>query len=121
MSADWHYDAAAPTPAYFALKGFDVVICSYNKPDVGVAEVDDMVRVRAANRTNPELAARLLGAMATNWGGSEKFAAVYRAAKSSNAVAAMPTVENFLRVFARVRELALSPAPVAAPAPPASN
>jgi hypothetical protein len=97
---DWHYDSAAPTPAYFAAKGLDVVICSYNKPEVGVAEVDDLVRVR---RGNPELAPHLLGVMTTNWGHSDRFAASYQAARKSGAAADLPAVENFIRVFERVR------------------
>jgi hypothetical protein len=101
---DWHYDAAVPTPAYFALKGFDVVICSYNKPDVGVAEVDDVIRIRNENRSNPELASRMLGVMATNWGKSDKFVDSYRAAKASGGTADIPSVENFRRVFERVRQ-----------------
>jgi hypothetical protein len=101
---DWHYDAAVPTPFYFALKGFDVVICSYNKPAVGIAEAEDIVRGRTANRDNP-MGPRLLGVMSTNWGKSGEFAPVYRTAKSTGAKATMPTVENFLRLFARTREL----------------
>jgi hypothetical protein len=101
---DWHYDAAVPTPAYFAIKGFDVVICSYNKSAVGVAEAEQMVQARLANPEN-RLGPRLLGVMATNWGRSAEFAATYRAAKTSGATAASPAVENFIRVFERVRQL----------------
>jgi len=100
---DWHYDSAAPTPAYFALKGFDVVICPYHRPAVGVAEVDDLVRVRSDNAVNTSLAPRLLGVMTTNWGQSDRFAAAYRAAKASGAKAELPAVETFIRVFERVR------------------
>ncbi|MEO6005240.1 MAG: family 20 glycosylhydrolase [Opitutus sp.] len=114
---DWHYDSAVPTPAYFALKGLDVVICSYNKPDVGVAEVDDLFRTRTANRVNPQLASRLLGVMATNWGKSDRFAESYRTAKATGAVANMPSVENFIRVFERVRHLGATPASPVAPKP----
>jgi hypothetical protein len=102
---DWHYDSPSPTPSYFALKGLNVVICSYNKPNVAVAEAEEMVRLREGNRENPELASRLLGVMSTNWGKSEKFAASYRTAKAAGTKADMPTVENFIRLFARVREL----------------
>jgi len=101
---DWHYDSAAPTPSYFALKGFGVVICSYNKPAVGVAEVDDIVRVRTANRDNADIAPRLLGVMATNWGKSDAFVASYRSAKVTGTTADLPAVENFIRVFERVRQ-----------------
>lgn len=107
---DWHYDAAVPTPAYFAMKGFDVVICSYNKSAVGVAEAEQLVQARLANREN-RIGPRLLGVMATNWNRSAEFAAGYRAAKASGAPAANPAVENFVRLFARVRQLAEPPKP----------
>jgi hypothetical protein len=105
---DWHYDSPSPTPSYFALKGLNVVICSYNKPNIAVAEAEEMVRLREGNRENPELASRLLGVMSTNWGKSEKFAASYRTAKTAGTKADMPTVENFIRLFARVRELGVA-------------
>ena len=108
---DWHYDAAVPTPAYFAMKGFDVVICSYNKFAVGVAEAEQLVQARLANREN-RLGPRLLGVMATNWGHSAEFAATYRAAKASGATATSPAVENFIRVFERVRQLRELPEPL---------
>jgi hypothetical protein len=101
---DWHYDAAVPTPEYFAMKGLDVVICSYNKSAVGVAEAGQMAQARLANRDNG-IGPRLRGVMATNWDHSPEFAATYRAAKASGAQAASPSVENFIRVFECVRQL----------------
>lgn len=114
---DWHYEAVPPTAAYFALKGFEVISCSYNKPQVGIGQVDDLVRVRAANRTNKELAPRLLGVMATNWGKSAAFVESYRAAKKSGTPADSPAVENFIRVFEHVRKIGGEPAPAAAASP----
>ena len=107
---DWHYDAAVPTPAYFAMKGLDVVICSFNKSAVGVAETEQLVQARIANREN-RIGPRLLGVMATNWGHSAEFAAIYRTANTSGATATSPAVENFIRVFERVRQLREPPKP----------
>jgi hypothetical protein len=93
------------------MKGFDVVICSYNKFAVGVAEAEQLVQARLANREN-RLGPSLLGVMATNWGHSAEFAATYRAAKASGATATSPAVENFIRVFERVRQLRELPEPL---------
>lgn len=100
---DWHYDAPLPTPTYFAQKGFEVVICSWNKSAVGVAEAEEMIRARAANHGN-KLGPRLLGVMVTNWGKSDRFVEAYRAAKAGHPEPDFPVVENFLNTFARIRD-----------------
>ena len=102
---DWHYEAAVPTPSYFALKGFNVISCSWNKPAVGAGHVDEMVRVRAANAKNRQLAQRMLGVMATNWGKSATFVSTYRKAKEAGAKAEADPVENFIRLFEYVRKV----------------
>src|SRR5690606_35293907 len=37
---DWHYERAEPTPAYFAIKGFRVLACSWNNPDAARAQLE---------------------------------------------------------------------------------
>lgn len=111
---DWHYDAPVATPTYFAQKGFDVIICSWKKPAVGVAEAENMIRGRAQNRGN-KLGPRLLGVMVTNWGKSDRFVEAYHMAKAGHPLSDFPVVDNFLQTFARVGELASTPEP----APPA--
>ncbi len=62
---DWHYNKALPTPLYFAVKGFDVIACSWN-----VAEVaKDQVKMLSFFRKNatPEMTDRYLGVMQTVW------------------------------------------------------
>jgi hypothetical protein len=100
---DWHYNFAPPTAAYFAMKGFEVVSCSFNKPDVAVTQVEDMIRGRTANRKN-KIGPRLLGVMATNWGNSARFVESYRTARTSGNKPDQPTVENFIRMCERARE-----------------
>ena len=68
---DWHYEKAIPTPAYFALKGFDVVACSWRKPEVAVQQVN-MVQGFRQNST-PEMQHHFLGVMHTVWSPAEKF------------------------------------------------
>ena len=44
---DWQYDEDNQTAVYFALKGFRVVTCAWNKPEVAVNQVEDLYRARA--------------------------------------------------------------------------
>ncbi len=63
--ADWHYERPLPTPAYFALKGFDVVACPWRKPEVAEGQVE-LMRMLKANST-PEMAEKIKGVMHTVW------------------------------------------------------
>jgi hypothetical protein len=64
---DWHYDRADPTPAYFAIKGFNVIICPWKLTAPAVQEVDDMTRWRATS--SDEMKGRFLGVLQTCWNG----------------------------------------------------
>jgi hypothetical protein len=39
LICDWHYKKAIATPAYFAMKGFDVIACPWNQPEVAEAQL----------------------------------------------------------------------------------
>jgi hypothetical protein len=69
--ADWHYNRPLQTPVYFAMKGFDVVSCSWNKPEVGVKHVEDMMVFRTHN--TDEMKDRFKGVILTVWSGAEQF------------------------------------------------
>lgn len=62
---DWHYDRAEPTAAYFALKGFQVITCPWNKADVALGQVADYQNFK--QHANPALAFRYRGLMETIW------------------------------------------------------
>lgn len=68
---DWHYDRAEPTAAYFALKGFQVVTCPWNIPDVAVGQVADYKSFK--QHANPALAFRYRGLMQTVWAPAQAF------------------------------------------------
>ena len=68
---DWHYERTAPTPAYFALKGFDVVACPWKKPGVALMQLSQMQVFR--EQSPPRVKKRLLGMMQTVWSGSDSF------------------------------------------------
>lgn len=101
---DWHYDSAPPTPGYFAVKGFEVVICSYNQPRVAVEEAEQLFNLRRANASNA-MGPRLLGVMATNWGKSAEFADAVRQAKNPGITEEKSSALNFVRLFEKVRQL----------------
>jgi Glycosyl hydrolase family 20, catalytic domain len=114
---DWHYDSAPPTPGYFAVKGFEVVVCSYNKPVMAVAQAEQIFKLRQANPDN-HLGPRLLGVMSTNWGKSEEFASSVRRAKSSGALGEKGPAANFIRLFEKVRLLNAETEPSPKPTAP---
>lgn len=72
---DWHYERAIPTPAYFALKGFDVIACPYRKAKVAEAQVKMMSDFK--HNSTPETSEKFLGVMHTVWSSAEKFLEEY--------------------------------------------
>lgn len=68
---DWHYERSEPTAAYFALKGFRVITCPWDKPVVANEQFDQMVTFK--NGVNPTLSDRYLGMMQTIWTSAENF------------------------------------------------
>jgi len=80
--ADWHYEKALPTPAYFSLKGFDVVACSWRKPQVARDQVQMMADLR--NNATPEMKENLLGVMHTVWSSAENFMEAYAKHKATD-------------------------------------
>lgn len=46
MMCDWHYRDAEQSAVYFAIKGFDVVTCGWERPGVTRMQLDDMLRFR---------------------------------------------------------------------------
>ena len=101
---DWHYEAAPATAAYFALRGFDVVACSWNRPAIAAAQADQIFALRAAPGENT-VGPRLLGVMATIWEAPEKFLENLKAVPANGAGREPSSAENFVRLFERVREL----------------
>jgi hypothetical protein len=71
MICDWHYTRPEPTAAYFAIKGLDIVSCPYQVPSVGIAQAQDMVRLR--KNSNPEMAQHFKGVVQTVWSGAGPF------------------------------------------------
>lgn len=79
---DWHYDRAEATAAYFALKGFSVVTCPWNKPEVAMAQFEQMVNFR--KNSNPKVAGNYQGMMQTVWTGAGSFMDAYYKPEQAN-------------------------------------
>jgi hypothetical protein len=62
---DWHYDRAAPTAAYFALKGLRVVTCPWTNPEVASQQLQDMGRFR--QQSGSVMKPRFQGMVQTVW------------------------------------------------------
>ncbi|MDP4186071.1 MAG: family 20 glycosylhydrolase, partial [Bacteroidota bacterium] len=62
---DWHYDRPEPTAPYFALKGFDVVSCTWKKSDVGLKQLDYIRKMR--RDSSYPITVHLLGVVQTVW------------------------------------------------------
>jgi hypothetical protein len=68
---DWHYARPDQTAVYFAMKGLDVVSCSWKNPEVGATQVRDMIRFRESS--TPQMRKHFLGVVQTVWSGSGGF------------------------------------------------
>ena len=68
---DWHYERPDQTAVYFAMKGFRVITCPWRKPQVALAQVDDMVKFRTT--ATKEMKNRYAGMMQTVWSDAGSF------------------------------------------------
>ena len=68
---DWHYDRADLTSVFFAMKGFDVAICTANNAEVASIQINDMLRFR--KQSNSTMAQRFQGFIQTVWLPTEDF------------------------------------------------
>lgn len=65
MICNWHYERAEPTAAYFAMKGFQVATCSWNKAPVAIDQLHQILRIK--EDANPTLSGRMQGMIHTVW------------------------------------------------------
>jgi hypothetical protein len=72
---DWHYENAEPTPAYFALKGLRVAACPWRITEVGLAELNQMLKYR--ENSNPVLKDKFRGIIQTIWNNTDQFLVNY--------------------------------------------
>ena len=68
---DWHYERADPTAVIFALKGFRVLTCPWNKAQHAKVQLHQMVNFR--QNATPETKDNFMGMMQTTWTGAGRF------------------------------------------------
>jgi len=73
---DWQYKSAPPTNAYFAIKGFQVISCSFQKPEIAIAQLESAINIR--KRSKSPIRERMLGVMHTYWGSFDSFLKCYK-------------------------------------------
>jgi hypothetical protein len=102
---DWHYARADQTAVYFAMKGLDVVSCSWKNPEAATAQVKDMVRFRESS--TPEMKRHFQGVVQTIWSGSSGFLDQYYGRKPANDQKNPDHTESkcFVRMFEEIGNL----------------
>lgn len=99
--ADWHYVKAVPTPAYFALKGFDVVACPWRIPEVAENQVEMM---KSFKENSPEeMSSHFYGMMHTVWSSAERFMDSYKEHKPS-AADSLSQVATYKAMTRKIKE-----------------
>ncbi len=73
---DWHYERAEPTAAIFASKGFRVIACYHDKPEVAGAQLQLMETFR--KNSNNVMKDRFYGVMQTIWSPAGRFLDLYQ-------------------------------------------
>lgn len=97
---DWHYDAAHPTAALFALQGLSVVTSPWRKAGVALRQLDQMLALRRDSA--PMVGQRALGMMQTTWVGFGPFLRAYEGEAGASA-AAVEAAACFRELFREMR------------------
>ncbi|WP_423146096.1 family 20 glycosylhydrolase [Rubrolithibacter danxiaensis] len=71
MICDWHYERPDKTPVYFAVKGLNVAACPWRKPEVAIAQLNDMLNSR--KESSEQIKNRMQGVIQTVWSDSGRF------------------------------------------------
>lgn len=107
---DWHYERADKTSVMFAMKGFRVVTCPWRTPDLGITQVNDMVKFR--QESTPEMKDRFRGIVETTWSRTDYFLSGYYG-KTSNSTTKAPNStmgvntswDCFRAIYARISSI----------------
>jgi N-acetyl-beta-hexosaminidase len=101
MICDWHYERPDQSPVLFAMKGFQVVTCTYRKPEVSIAQVKDMVRFRSS--ATKEMKERFQGVMQTVWSDAGRFLSTDYQGKGTGRNATNNAWLSFQAMFDEIR------------------
>ena len=100
---DWHYERADHTPVYFAMKGFRVITCTGRKPEINVAQAEDMARFR--KNTTKEMKSRYYGMMQTVWSSTDQFIDSFYGKQPANAAGRGNPADGFKALANRMDEI----------------
>jgi len=103
---DWHYERAAPTAPYFAMKGFRVVTCPWRIAEVAVAQLNQMLLYR--ENTTPEMKDRFAGVMQTVWSGAKSFMDQYYGRIPSENERGQDQIATFKALYEEIGKLDVS-------------
>ncbi|WP_160712183.1 family 20 glycosylhydrolase [Chitinophaga solisilvae] len=105
---DWKYESAPPTPAYFALKGFNVLASACANTDVALAQLDQILAGRK-DGTRAEfalpVAQRMKGVFETMWISTREFINAYYG-KGEFRPGAKDNADTFKALFKGIRDAA---------------
>ncbi|CAN5902816.1 hypothetical protein BH24BAC1_BH24BAC1_35230 [soil metagenome] len=100
---DWHYERPDQTAVYFAMKGFRVITCPWRKPQVALAQVDDMLKFRAT--ATKVMQDRYQGMMQTVWSGSDAFLDGFYGRKVDEEAGENTPWNTFRTMYAKINDL----------------
>jgi len=100
---DWQYDEDNQTAVYFALKGFRVVTCTWNHPQVALNQVEDLYRSRAIS--SRELKGRFYGIAETVWSPAFQFLNGYYGRSTDSPTGDNTTWNTFRVMFDKMNQL----------------
>jgi Glycosyl hydrolase family 20, catalytic domain len=99
---DWHYDRAEPTTAFFALKGFRVVTCAWNKAEVALLQLDQILFLR--QNASSVIANNIFGVAETVWSPANIFIDYYHGKQKDNTAFLAP-VNCYTTLYDKIRKL----------------
>lgn len=68
---DWHYERADLSPVYFAMKGFPVATCPWNRPKIALQQLQDQIQWR--QQSPRVMKERFQGVIQTVWSDADSF------------------------------------------------
>ena len=111
MICDWKYEDAPPTPAHFAIKGFDVLACPCANTEVALAQLEQVYLVRK-NGTRADfsktISSRMQGMFETSWMTAEDFVQAYHSSNPADTSLSKANADTFKALFAEIRKNALT-------------
>lgn len=108
---DWHYERPDQTAVLFAMKGYRVITCPWNRTNVAKAQAEDMARWRKT--ATKEMKPRYYGMVQTVWSGPSQFMDGFYGIPSTNPNPQPPSTnpnvttawDTFKALYTRMDEL----------------